>query len=170
MKTMIATAAAVALLVLPASSAVAQETPLSGLSIRVGAFFPTDGGARSVSKTWFNAGLDYKIRDLGTRSGRPAELGVSLDWINRDDYRIAPLLATYKTGLGERAYVVGGLGVAFSRRPTGNGTEEKARLAFTLGLGYNLNMGATPFFVEGRFIGNERSEFNGFALYGGIRF
>ncbi|MDX2065716.1 MAG: hypothetical protein SFX74_08255 [Fimbriimonadaceae bacterium] len=153
-------------------TASAQSNGLSGFSARVGVFYPTADSARQISRTWFGAGLDYKLRDLSSLSSDTykASLGISIDFYNRDDFRVVPVLATYTGNLSDRFYYIGGAGVAFTRIPTGNTVDERARFAYMFGLGYNLAQGPNPIFVEARFFGNDKTQANGFGLYAGIRF
>jgi hypothetical protein len=153
-------------------TASAQSDGLSGFSARIGVFYPTADSSRQLSRTWFGAGLDYKIRDLASLSNGTykASLGVSLDFYNRDDFRVVPVLATYTGHLSDRFYYIGGAGVAFTRIPSGNTVDERARFAYMVGVGYTISQGPNPIFVEGRFFGNDKTQANGFGLYAGIRF
>lgn len=171
MNKMVLAAASAALLTIPATS-LAQSAEPKPFLVRVGAFFPTNDNAKDVSKTWLAAGVQYKVKDLSYQvaEGQPASFEISFDYTQRDDYQILPLMLNYVGRMNENFFYTGGLGVSFTRLPTATGTDSKARFGYTLGLGYDLNVGTTPVVVEGRFWGNEKSEFNGFALYAGVRF
>jgi len=154
-------------------TASAQSTPMNGLSARVGAFFPTGGAAKAESKTWLAVGLQYKVRDLSFATKSPtykAHVAVSVDFYNRNDYRVVPVLVNYVADLNEKFFYTAGAGVSFSRKPAGGGTKQDTNFAYTLGLGYNLTTGSTPVFVEGRFFGNDDSSLNGYGLFVGVRF
>ncbi|RYG48648.1 hypothetical protein EON79_03840 [bacterium] len=144
----------------------------TGLSARVGAFFPAHTTARNLSKTWFAAGIQYKGGDLvnGPFNARvSASYAFSVDYIQRADFRIVPVMVNY-VGEVDRIFFTAGVGVAFTRFPVAGGSDDKARFAYTLGAGYKVNIGTVPAFVEGKFWGNEKSEANGFGLYAGVRF
>jgi len=171
MNKMVLAAATAALITIPATS-MAQSAEAKPFLVRVGAFFPTDEDAKDVSKTWLAAGVQYKVRDLniGNTNGYMSSFEISFDYTQRDDYQILPLMLNYVGRVNENLFYTGGIGVSFTRLPTASGTDSKARFGYTLGLGYDLNIGTTPVVVEGRFWGNEKSDFNGFALYAGVRF
>jgi hypothetical protein len=165
--------AVVAVSALTVPSALAQQTGLNGLSARIGAFFPTERAARNQSKTWFGAGLQYKVRDLHVSSSMlsyKAHVAVSIDFYNRDNYRVVPILANYVADLNEDFFYSAGLGVALTRIPSGGGSSERARFAYQFGVGYNVYKGSNPVFIEGKFFGNADSAVNGFGLFAGIRF
>ncbi len=154
-------------------TASAQTSPVNGLSARVGAFFPTGGAAKAESKTWLAVGLQYKVRELSIAAKSPtykAHLAVSVDFYNRNDYRVVPVLVNYVGELNEKLFYTAGAGLSFSRKPSGGGTSQNTNFAYTLGVGYNLTSGATPVFVEGRFFGNDDSSLNGYGLFVGVRF
>lgn len=158
-----------ALLLGAAVPALAQTDAIKpvGLSARIGLFFPTDDTQRDSATSYFAGGLDYKL-PFNLRAMGNTQLTLSLDYAAKDDYRVVPLLvnANYHR---DQFYAFAGVGLAFSRRPTGGGTEDKTRFAYQAGIGYDFHTGQNPIFVEGKFIGNDWSELNGFGVFVGVR-
>ncbi|CAN5652395.1 hypothetical protein BH11ARM2_BH11ARM2_26180 [soil metagenome] len=165
--------AALAAIAVSASAQVPSPLGSSGLSARVGGFFPTDAGTRALSRTWFAAGVQYKLGDFGggfLTSRLTGTYALSLDYFQRDDFRVLPIMLNYVGSVDSLFFTVGA-GVSFTRSPAnGGGFNDQGRFGYTLGVGYNVNIATIPAFVEGRFWGNERSEANGFGLYAGIHF
>ncbi len=158
-----------AVLVLAGATAVqAQETKPIGLSIRAGLFFPQSGDSRNAEgDSWFAGGVEFKVRDLnwqGMGDGYQSHLSVSLDTIGKGEIKNIPLLLNY-TARANEWYYTGGLGVSFSAFD-GN---DRMRLAFQVGVGYDFTQGKTPFFLEAKYWGSGKSEFTGFGVYAGIR-
>lgn len=155
-----------------ASSVLAQESKPLGLSIRAGLFFPSNGDARDAEgSSWFAGGLEYKIKDFtvgGLGEGYLGSISLSLDTIGKGDVKNVPLLLNY-VGRKNEFFYSAGLGASFSSFDTGNGSESRTRLGYQLGVGYDFQQGRTPFFVEAKYWGNSKSEFNGFGIYAGIR-
>jgi opacity protein-like surface antigen len=150
----------------------AQEVRPIGLSARIGLFLPSDSGTRNTSDdAWFAAGVDYRLRDLpSTVNGRTSALTLSLDYAAKNEYRVLPVLVNYQLRQNE-LYFFGGVGIGFSRVDRGIfGGDSDTTFAYQVGLGYDFQQGATPLFVEAKFMGNEKSDLNGFGLFAGIRF
>ncbi|MGV3616989.1 MAG: outer membrane beta-barrel protein [Fimbriimonas sp.] len=172
MRNLITTMVGAALVFGAAVPAFAQQKPL-GLSGRIGFFLPSDRGTRNNSDdAWFAMGVDYKIRDMpSTVEGRLSSLSLSLDYAAKEDYRSLPILVNYQVRQNE-FYFFGGLGLNFARVDRGVlGTDSDTTFAYQLGLGYDFQTaGSTPLFVEAKFMGNEKSELNGFGLFAGVRF
>ena len=152
--------------------ALAQDTKPVGLSARIGVFLPSDRTTKNRSDdAWFAAGVDYKLKDMpSAMEGRASALTVSLDYAAKNNYRALPLLLNYQVRQNEM-YFFGGVGLSFSRVDNGVfGTDSDTTFAYQLGLGFDFASGPTPLFVEGKFLGNEKSELNAFGLYVGVRF
>ena len=147
-----------------AGVAMAQDAPV-GLSVRVGLFAPTDAAARNGGQSWLAFGADYKLRDLNFRGKHaPAEISLSMDYASKNGFRTLPVLLNYVNHKGE-TYLILGAGAAFSS----DGGSDSTRFAYQAGLGYNLNTGANPTFLEVKYLGNERTVLNGFAVFVGAR-
>jgi hypothetical protein len=158
-----------------AASVASAQTPLNpiGLSARIGVFYPTNDTLKDVSKTWFAAGVQYKVSDLYRQRGLSpysASFDLSLDYMQRDDIRLLPLMANYVGNINSSLFFTGGLGVVFVDTPNSFGDDNETRFGYTLGVGYNFRLGTVPVFAEGRFWGNEEPDYNGFGLYVGLRF
>lgn len=148
-------------------------TGAQDLNLRVGLFQPSKGSVRdSTSDNWLSLGLDYKLRDLdfGGDSMVKYRLGLSIDWIERNDFRAIPVLATATGSNGQGIYWLAGAGFAFNRYPATGGSENETRFAYTIGLGYEFKGSQLPLSLELRYQGNNRSELQGWALYAGFRF
>lgn len=161
--------AALAAIAVPASAQVPSVLGNTGLSARIGVFFPTQSNARALSRTWFAAGAQYKLGDFGGGFITQKVAGtyaISLDYFQRDQFQVLPVMLNY-IGSIDRYFFTLGAGVSFTRIP---GQNDQGRFGYTLGAGYNLNVGTVPLFLEGRFWGNERNEANGFGLYAGVHF
>lgn len=155
-------------LALVAGSAFAAPTPLSGINIRLGFFYPTDGDTRDfTSDLWFTGGIDYKIKDigLGGDSMLGYSLGISADWQASDDIRVIPVLLTITGQPNNGIYWTGGLGMAFNHAPGYN----KTKFAYMIGAGYEWKSGMNPISFELRYFGNGDSELNGIGAYVGFR-
>jgi len=153
------------------SPANAQESKSSGVSVRAGLFFPSATNASNVGKNWFGFGLEYKLGDLnmGAQKGSNASYSVSIDMFSKGDFRNAPLLLNYISRT-ENIYYKAGAGVSFLKYPIGGGTESKTDFGYQLAIGYDFNKGNMPYFAEVVWFGSSKSEVNGLALMGGVRF
>ena len=152
--------------------ALAQEVKPVGLSARVGVFLPSDRTTKNRSSdAWFGLGVDYKLKDMPSSvEGRSNALTVSLDYAAKNNYRSLPLILNYQVRQNEM-YFFGGVGVSATRVDNGVfGTDSSTTFAYQLGLGFDFASGPTPLFVEGKFLGNEKSELNAFGLFVGVRF
>ena len=133
-----------------ATFASAQETRPIGLSIRGGLFF-----GEGDSDLAF--GAELKVKDVnweGIGSGYMGSITVSLDHFGDT----TPIMLNFVARNNEW-YWTGGAGVMLG--------DDKARLGFQLGLGYDFVRGATPLFVEGKFWAGGGN--NGLGLYLGVR-
>ena len=149
--------------------AFAQEMKPVGLAVRAGLFMPTDSTTRAGGTGWFAFGVDYKVAEKMNASTGMDRVSVSLDFAAKNNYRVVPLLVNYTRDNGSY-YISAGIGVSFSRRPTGMGVEDRARLGYQVSIGHNFETSQFPLFIEGRFLGNEKAELNGFGVYAGVRF
>lgn len=160
-------------------TAFAQETKPVGLSVRLGAFFPTDSGVKNAtSKTWFVGGVDYKLHNslsmgtMGAGKNGGGDLGVSVDYFQKGSFRSVPILATYTGGQNEFFWTVG-LGLALNKYDDGTGTGNtvnKSSFGYALAAGYNFQQGKSPLFVEARYYGNSKTQLSGFGLEVGFHF
>jgi hypothetical protein len=152
------------------ATAMAQDSHQpAGVSARIGLFFPTDAAPRRVADNWFAFGVEY---NLSTRVNplHADRMTISLDHVSRGDYRSVPLLVNLYRHHGQM-YFGAGVGVAFSRYPRGLDVDDRARLGYQFTVGHEFgNAGSYPIFLEGRFLGNERAELNGFGIFAGVRF
>lgn len=151
-----------------ANSAWAQESKPVGVSVRVGLFFPSNGDVRdSEGPSWFVGGVELKVRDVnwkGMGEGYAGHLSVSADLLGKGDVKNVPILLNY-VGRRNEWFYTAGVGVSFS---SFNG-DDRTRMGYQLGVGYDFTQGKTPFFLEAKYWGTSKSEFNGFGVYAGIR-
>lgn len=171
MRKVMTTMVGAALIFGAAVPALAQEKPV-GLSARIGVFLPSDRATRNNSDdAWFAGGIDYKYKEMPSGvPGRSSAISFSLDFASKNDYRTIPLLVNYQIRNND-FYYFGGIGISFSRIDRGVfGTDSDTTFAYQLGAGYDYRSGVTPLFFEAKFMGNEKTELNGFGLYAGVRF
>jgi hypothetical protein len=149
----------------------AQETKPVGLSLRAGAFFPSDSAARSEADAWFAFGVEFKLKDLHfgvEQAGYSSSLSLSVDGMGKGDYKLTPLLANY-VGRVNQFYYTGGVGVAFTEIPVGLGSSSDTLFAYSLAVGYDFQQAHLPVFIEGRYFGSTETKLNGFVAYIGVR-
>lgn len=165
-KILIATVGAIALGVMAASS-VAQTSKPVGLSLRVGAAWPTNGGGSN--NTLFAAGAEFKISDLNLgNAGSPGYMGhlsISADYYGKNGGSAVPVLLNYVGTQNEFFYSVGA-GVRFAHF---SGGDTSNGFGYQLGLGFNFQQSQTPLFLEGKFFGGNNSRFDAIGVYLGIR-
>jgi hypothetical protein len=170
MKKTYAALAVMALTLGVAASASAQTSQPTGLSLRLGLFFPSDSDARDESASMFAIGLDYKLRDVTSRemvaNSWMSSWVVSIDHFGAGGFSSTPILVNY-VGRRDSFYLGAGAGVGFNKTFDGDSEPE---FMFQVSAGYEFpTMGSNPFFVEGRYWGGNNN-LAGLAVYGGIRF
>lgn len=151
----------------------AQETKPIGLSARVGIFWPSAEDARRSGKNWFIGGLEYKLGSLRTGMMDPgfnSYYTVSADYYSKNDFRAVPILLNF-VGRRDQWYYTAGVGIAPTKaRLNTLRTRNSTEFAYQIGVGYDFVKGATPVFVELKWLGNGKSKLNGFATMVGVRF
>jgi len=164
----LAAAVGAAIVFAGAASAHGQESRPIGLSLRAGLFFPSNGDARDAEgNTWFVGGAEFKVRDFtlkGMGEGYLGSLSLSVDTIGKGDIKNIPVLLNY-VGRKNEFFYSAGLGADFSSFDG----DSRTRLGYQFGIGYDFQQGRTPLFLEAKYWGTSKSEFNGFAIYAGIR-
>ncbi len=155
------------------SAAFAQTPEPIGLSVRLGALWPSNDAPKNEGDCWFTGGLDYKIKNLNFGNTDPSfssALSVSLDYYGKGDFSNVPVLLNF-VGRKDQFYYSAGAGVAFAKTPDGyGGTDSNLELGYQFSVGFDFTKGQTPVFVEARYQGCGKSDLNGIALYAGIRF
>lgn len=161
--------------VLAAAVGTAQTTKPMGLSVRAGLVWPTSGYGRSIGRTWFGVGGEYKVSDanFGTMDrGSSGIFSVSVDYYGKGAASAVPVLVNY-VGMRNEMYYTLGAGLAITRDEELVGGvmqgRTKTNFAYQLGVGYNFQSGTNPLFVEGRFFGNSNTNLNGIGVFVGIR-
>lgn len=156
------------------ASVVGQESKPVGLSVRVGMFYPSVDVAKKEGKSWFLAGLDWKIKDMKAEQARSKSTSISLsvDAYQKGDMGAIPVLVNWVSRSNEW-YWSAGAGVAFNKdfRISGLDTEtiHDTRFAYQATFGYDFVKRKSPLFAEVKYFGNARDRLNGFAFAVGIR-
>lgn len=151
----------------------AQVSKPTGISVRAGLFLPSNGEAKQAAKNWFGFGVDYKVGDLAfgqQAAGLSSYYTVSVDYYGKGDFSSVPVLVNFVQRTESLYYIVGA-GVSFTKAQI-NPTQRRTGTDFTfaLGLGYDIQKGTTPIFVEARYWGTSESRLAGFGFYAGVRF
>lgn len=150
-----------------------QVSKPTGISIRGGLFFPTNGDAKDEAKNWIGVGVDYKVGNLafGQQAvGIASYYSVSIDYFGKGDYSSVPVMLNYVQRT-DSLYYIAGAGLSFSKVKL-NATQRRTGtdFAYMVGIGYDIQKGMTPVFVELRYWGNSESRLSGFGVYAGVRF
>jgi hypothetical protein len=154
-----------------AGMANAQTNGPSGISARIGVFFPTDDFARNVGDQWFMFGADYKLNRYSVDAPTASTLSflsISADYYEKDDLRAIPVALNYNVRSGQIVYSAG-LGVDFVRIPSDNTIGLSGQLGITYEFA-NANAPVNPFFVQAKYFFSSKSELNGFGVFAGYRF
>jgi hypothetical protein len=165
--TLLAGACAVAL----AGYAAAQQTTPIGLSLRAGAFFPTDSSARSEANTWFAFGAEFKVKDLHfgeQQAGYSSSLSISADCMTKGSYQNVPVLVNY-VGRVNQIYYTAGAGLSFTEVPNETSNSNDTLFGYSLGVGYDFQQAHLPVFIEARYFGTTESRLDGYVIYLGVR-
>lgn len=156
------------------ATAGAQEVKPMGLTVRAGAFFPTEARGKAVGKTWFGGGIEYKLGDLnfsGSPEGMSGEYSISVDYFNKGNLRNIPVNLNW-VGRSQGIFYTVGAGVGMTRTVTAAAVRQnRSAFSYQVGVGYEFNKGTgTPVFVELKYIGSSKSQLNGWGAFAGIRF
>jgi len=171
MKRFLPIAAMAAVFVSATAIASADTTDgLSGVSFKIGGFYPTESDTRANSQsTWLSAGIDYRLTWLKVPHLPKGYFSLSLDYAGSGDYRTAPLMLNYT--MGKRIYLSVGGGVSFATFPQDDGTQNnQVRGAYSAAIGYNFNNSDIPLFLEVRYLGDDMPRVAGVGFYIGARF
>ncbi|MCU0316553.1 MAG: hypothetical protein MUC92_08170 [Fimbriimonadaceae bacterium] len=170
----IAPAGAIALFVaaLAVPAAADYQKPM-GLSVRAGLFWTGSGYAQSFEgNRWFTFGAEYKLGDLSFANKNnkySASYSISVDYYGKGGFSNTPVLLNY-IGRTESFYYSAGAGLGFGKVFGGGSGNSNGDFAYQISAGYDITRFSLPAFVEVRYFGSTRSELNGFALVGGVRF
>ncbi len=148
----------------------AQSNGPSGLSARIGAYFPTSDSAKNLGSTWFVFGADYKLNSLAVAApgvGLQSYLGISADYYAKGGDSNLPVALTYNLRQSQMVYSIG-IGPEF--RNSGDLTSTGVGLAEQVGVSYELGNMPTPIFIQAKYFISGRPELRGLGVYVGIRF
>ncbi len=166
---MIIRAAMVAGVAAIATASMAQTNGPSGVSVRLGAFFPTNSASRALNSTWFAGGLDYKLKAYSVAAASEstrAYLSISADYYESHGSRDIPVALNYNLRQDQFVYSVG-IGPDFRRL----GTDGRVGISGQLGVAYDFgNNTQTPFFVSAKYYFASKNELSGVGAYVGMRF
>ena len=157
-----------ALAISAVAGAQVRTSSQAGVSLRLGALFPTDTSTIDKSGTGLIAfGADLRLDPRTPRlGGLESNLSVSIDYYRRDDTGSIPVLLNYVARSGRYFFNLGA-GVAFESIPG----KDVAGFGYSAGVGYELPTSSSlPVFLQVKFLGADRSKVNGFGAYVGVRF
>ena len=144
-KSWIAKVSVAGLVLAGAGVASAQTNGPTGLTARVGVFFPTE---RIGSSSWFAFGADYKIQSSNVSAPTEdtlAYLGISADYYSSGGNSALPIALTYNVRSGQLVWHAG-LGLDFVRL-----VDSTSGLAGQVGATYEFGENTmTPFIVQAR--------------------
>ena len=142
----------------------------SGVSGRVGGFYPTQTATRdATTSTWFSAGVDYKLKDAKLPLLQGGSVSLSVDYASNGNFRNLPVMVNYT--VGKQIYYSVGVGAGFTRFvEDGGGQNDMVRFAYGAAIGYNFNNAELPAFLEVRYLGNQQPRVAGIGVYVGVRF
>jgi len=150
----------------------AQTNGPTGLSARIGVFFPTSNLARDLAAQWFAFGADYKLQNYSTGTvgqGMPSYISVSADYYQKGDTSAIPIAVNYNVRSGQLVFAAG-VGVDFMR-VLGNGTTGiGGQVAATYEFAQSGKTNSTPFFIQAKYFLSSKSDLNGFGVFLGVRF
>ena len=150
--------------------AAAQSNGPSGISVRVGGFFPTNSLATDLGSSWIGFGVDYKLNSFSAKDPAPGSgsyWGLSADFYSHGSDNDLPVALTYNIRQGQFVYSAG-IGPDFrnSTDLTGNGVGISEQLAAS----YDFSTGSIPLFLQAKYFFSSRPELSGFGIYLGARF
>jgi hypothetical protein len=150
--------------------AAAQDEPTgpesTGVGIHAGIFLPVNAAARANGTAWLAYGASYRLLTLNSNADSRTSITFSADYYGQSGWSEAPVLLNW-VATSHHVFVSAGAGVGFSNEPTGSGTD----LAYQGSIGYSFPAtSSASFFVEAKYWGCDRSEFDGFGLYAGVHF
>ena len=162
-------------------SVVAAEEKPMGLSVRVGAAFPTsrslsdkdaDADAPRIGSVGFAAGIEYELKLFDEKKeDTTGGISISVDGYGGNRFSNFPVLVNY-TGRTDQFIYSAGLGYGSGRvkfdDPVGSSTRN--RFAYQASVGYEFSKGPNPMFVEARWYGSAERRLNAIAAMVGIRF
>ena len=156
-----------ALLVAVPSAASAQTNGPTGISARIGLFFPTSNLARNLGQNWFAFGADYKLNTANMSAPTEdtlAYLSVSADYYTKGGSSALPIALNYNVRASQIVWSAGiGLDIVrFGANTSG--------FAAQVGAAYEFGPGPTPFFVQAKYFFSSKSDLNGFGVFLGARF
>ncbi|MCS7273429.1 MAG: hypothetical protein NZ550_04690 [Fimbriimonadales bacterium] len=149
----------------------AQETAQTGITLSIGAFFPSEKDVRRASEdAWFSVELDYRLQTSEPNErGYYYDLGVSVGYRGSGDNYYIPVHATFTGYLSEQFFYRAGAGIGFPKQGRVF-TADDASFSYSIELGYNFTAGETPIALTVGYAGIARNSVNGFTVGISARF
>lgn len=161
------------------AGAQAQAPVTQPITIRLGAFFPTNGGLKNViGKSWFGAGADYAFSKIGEQQNLMPLL--SVDYAGRSGHGITasyvgvgPGVRYYLGAPGAQTvtpYVGAGVGAYFLHASGNGGTSNKTQAGFKVNVGVEFQQ---TYLLEANYTNagsDSGTRFDGFNVQAGYRF
>jgi hypothetical protein len=162
----------VAGLAILASAASAQSNGPIGLSVRLGAFFPTGTAGENIGHTWFAGGLDYKLSSIPVTAptqaaGLPSYLSISADYYVKNDSHAIPVALNYNVRAMKNWVFSAGIGAEDMVEGGGSST---IGLAGQVAAAYDFTGMTLPVFLQAKYFISGKDEFRGFGVFVGARF
>lgn len=150
----------------------AQTNGPTGISARLGVFFPTSDPARDLGKSWFGFGADYKLQSVNVQPARgeyASYLSVSGDYYEKGGARAMPIAINYNVRANQLVFS-GGVGIDFVRAFGDDSSGFSGQLAATYEFAQSGRTNSTPFFVQAKYFFSSKSDLSGIGVYAGVRF
>lgn len=150
----------------------AQSNGPTGLSARIGAFFPTNTTASDLAPTWFGFGADYKLNNYGMGTvgkGMPAFLSLSADFYEKNGFRGIPIGLNFNVRSGQLVFAAG-VDIDFERTFNEDTTGIGGQLAATYEFAGSGKGNYNPLFIQAKYFVSSKSELDGFGVFLGVRF
>jgi len=152
------------------AAANADNSGMTGISGRVGIFWPSAGSARDLGTTWFAFGADYKLNTIPVSipgSGLQSYLSLSGDYYAHGGNRDMPFALNFNVRQNQFVFSAG-IGPDF--RNSGDLTSTGVGIGEQIGVTYELGNMPTPMFIQAKYFMASKPELSGLAAYVGIRF
>jgi len=148
----------------------AQTNGPTGISVRLGAYFPTNSLGSDLASTWFAGGIDYKLNTLSVKApitNTEGYFGISADYYGHGGDNDIPVALTYNLRQGQ---IVFSAGIGPDFRNATDLTDNGVGIAEQVGIAYEFVHSYTPVFIAAKYFFASKPELSGAGVYLGIRF
>jgi len=142
----------------------------SGISARLGAFFPTNSSASDLGRSWVAFGLDFKLRQLNAKvpvTGTQSYFGISADYYAHGGDNDIPVALTYNLRQAPFTFSAG-IGPDF--RDASDLVDTGVGFSEQVGVAYDISKGPMPIFIQAKYFFASKPELSGIGVYIGARF